>query len=119
MKGSHAGTRGGSSSLPAAPRESDIIVHEAPVDAGQCRDWGGEMPSNESLQNTSEEHKYNTSQRYIHTCTNSIIRDEPERARIHEKPEAVYIYNIIYIYLLVSDLAWQRPNAHAQSPRDW
>ena len=51
MKGSRAGTRSGSSSLPAATRESDIVVHEAPVDAGQCRDWGGEMSSNEGLQN--------------------------------------------------------------------
>ena len=51
LKGSRAGTRSGSSSLPAATRESDIVVHEAPVDAGQCRDWGGEMSSNESLQN--------------------------------------------------------------------
>ena len=33
--------------------------------------------------------------------------------RIHEKPEAVYIY---IIYLFVRDLAWQRLNAHAQTP---
>ena len=42
-----------------------------------------------------------------------VIRGEPERApntrQIHEKPEAVYIF--------VSDLAGQRPNAHAQIQR--
>ena len=47
-----------------------------------------------------------------------IIRGEPERApNTRETGSGVYIYIYIYIYLFVRDLAWQRPNAHAQSPR--
>ena len=43
-----------------------------------------------------------------------FIRGEPERApNTRETGSGVYIY----IYLFVRDLAWQRPNAHAQSPR--
>ena len=43
-----------------------------------------------------------------------LIRGEPERApNTRETGSGVYIY----IYLFVRDLAWQRPNAHAQSPR--
>ena len=45
-----------------------------------------------------------------------VIRGEPERApNTRETGSGVYIY--IFIYLFVRDLAWQRPNAHAQSPR--
>ena len=50
-----------------------------------------------------------------------MIRGEPELApNTRETRSGVYIY--IFIYLFVRDLAWQRPNAHAQSPRvqcDW
>ena len=49
-----------------------------------------------------------------------IIRGEPERApNTRETGSGVYIYIYIYIfiYLFVSDLAWQRPNAHAQTSR--
>ena len=47
-----------------------------------------------------------------------LIRGEPERApNTRETGSGVYIYIYIFIYLFVRDLAWQRPNAHAQSPR--
>ena len=46
----------------------------------------------------------------------SIIRGEPELApNTRETGSGVYIY--IFIYLFVRDLAWQRLNAHAQTPR--
>ena len=51
------------------------------------------------------------------TC---IFRGEPEQApNTRETGSGVYIYNIyiyIFIYLFVRDLAWQRLNAHAQTP---
>ena len=51
-----------------------------------------------------------------------LIRGEPERApNTRETGSGVYIYIYIYIYLFiylfVRDLAWQRLNAHAQTPR--
>ena len=50
----------------------------------------------------------------MQACTGVlIIRGEPERApNTRETGSGVYI--CIYI---VRDLAWQRPNTHAQSPR--
>ena len=51
-----------------------------------------------------------------------IIQGEPERAPNTRETGSgvciyIYIYIYIFIYLFVRDLAWQRPNAHAQSPR--
>ena len=45
-------------------------------------------------------------------CAEGYVRASLSEPRIHEKPEAVY-----YIYLFVCDLAWQRLNVHAQTPR--
>ena len=47
-----------------------------------------------------------------------IIRGEPERVpNTRETGSGIYIYLFILHYLLVHDLAWQRPNVHAQSLR--
>jgi hypothetical protein len=47
-------------------------------------------------------------------CTAHIIRGEPKRTpNTRESGRGVYLYN----YLFVSDLAQQRLNAHAQTPR--
>ena len=48
----------------------------------------------------------------VGSWNDTIIRGEPERARNTRETGSG-----VYIYLFVRDLAWQRPNVHAQSPR--